>query len=82
MEIINPNGNYFGGDEPWLSEYLGLNKGVISILLAIIGVGVFLYIYLKLIPKRSRFELVISCFLGGLIGFFCWMKILGSVLLP
>jgi hypothetical protein len=81
-EIIAPNGSYFGGDEPWISEYLGLNRGTIPIFFCITGIIVFVYICIKIIPKNIRIPFIISCPIGGLLGYFLWMNVLGPQLMP
>ena len=81
-ELNSPNGSFFGGDEPWISEYLGLGKGFFSIFLGFIGLYVLFYIYFRIIPKNNRYTFIMSGFFGGSLGYFLWMKIIGPYILP
>jgi hypothetical protein len=81
-EIINPDGSYFGGDEAWISDYLGLNRGVIPISLGLIGSAIFLFIFFKILPTKVRVPFVFACVVGCLLGYYLWMYLLGPKILP
>ncbi len=76
------NGNYFGGDEYGISNYLGVPVGTFSIILGIIGLFISIYIVFKIIPKKIQFTFILSGLVGGLSGFYVWFLILGPKLLP
>ena len=81
-ELIYPNGTYFAGDEKNISEFLHVWNGTVSIILAIIGLAISLYIIFSIIPKNIRITFILSGFIGGIVGFFLWFDYLGPVLLP
>jgi len=81
-EIINPDGSYFGGDEAWISEYLGLDRGVIPISLGLIGSVIFLFIFFKILPIKTRIPFISTCVVGCLLGYYLWMYLLGPKILP
>ena len=75
-------GNYFGGDEYFLSIYLSLPAGTVSIILGLIGLGISLFIIYKIIPRCYRLTFIISGLIGGFSGFYLWYNIFGPKLLP
>lgn len=81
-EIMSPNGNYFGGDEKIISEFLKLGSGTFSIILGIIGFAVSLIVILRFVPNRLRLTFILSGLIGGILGYILWMNILGPKLLP
>ena len=81
-ELISPNGTYFAGDEKNISEFLNVWNGTVSIILAIIGLAISLYIIFSIIPKNIRITFILSGFIGGIVGFILWFDYLGPVLLP
>ncbi len=82
IEIISPNGNYFGGDEEEISSTLNLWSGTFSTVLGIIGLAVCVYIVFKIVPKKLRLTFILSGLIGGVFGFILWMNILGPIILP
>jgi hypothetical protein len=76
------NGKYFGGDEAIISQMLDLPSGLISIILAIIGLLVSMYVVFKVIHNKTRLLFIFSGLVGGLSGFYIWFQILGPKLLP
>ena len=82
IELIKPNGSFFGGDEKKISELLELWPGTLSISLGLIGILISIYIIFKVIPYKLRFTFILSGLLGGVIGFVLWVKIFGPTLLP
>lgn len=81
-ELTSPNGTYFAGDEKNISEFLHFWDGTVSIILAIIGLAISLYIIFSIIPKNIRITFILSGFIGGIVGFILWFDYLGPVLLP
>jgi hypothetical protein len=81
-EIISPNGNWFSGDEYYLSHYLNLGSGTIPILLGTLGLLVSIYIVFKIIPRNLHKTFILSGLIGGVSGFILWMKIIGPMVLP
>jgi hypothetical protein len=81
-ELILPNGNWFGGDELYISQELNLWSGTISLFLATIGTLIAIYVVFKIIPKKTRLTFILSGFIGGIAGFILWMNIIGPKILP
>lgn len=81
-EIIKPNGSYFGGDEKYISEVLNLPIGTTSITLGIIGTLIATFVVFKIVPNKLRLTFMLSGFLGGISGYYLWMKIIGPIVLP
>jgi len=81
-EIIKPNGSYFGGDEKYISEVLNLPIGTTSITLGIVGVLIATFVVFKIVPNKLRLTFMLSGFLGGISGYYLWMKIIGPIVLP
>ena len=69
-------------DEFKLSRYLDVNQWTIPTIALIIGMAICLYIILRVIPLKYRFTFMIAGFVGGILGFFIWLRWLGPVVLP
>ncbi|WP_300442026.1 hypothetical protein [Christiangramia sp.] len=82
FEIIYNQGNYFGGDERYISEYFNLGSGAIPVILAITGIVISMYVVFRIIPEKFRLPFIISGFVGGFTGFIIWFHILGPHLIP
>ncbi len=82
MELISPDGSYFGGDERYISYYLNLGEGTVSIILGLLGLFVSIFVIFKIIPLPLRFTFIGSGLLGGILGYILWIKILGPLVLP
>ncbi len=80
--IISPKGDFFGGDEKYISLGLNLWEGTVPIILGIVGLIISLFVIFKIIPYRIRFTFILSGLLGGILGFILWMNILGPIILP
>ena len=80
MELMKPNGTYFGGDEAGLAWYLGIPHGTFAILFALIGLFVVFYIVFKVIPRNLRLIFIAGGLIGGVMGFVIWMNHLGPLL--
>ena len=81
-ELVKPNGSYFGGDEYWISKTLEVPEGTFSIILGLISLIIALYVIFKVIPKKIQYTFIVGGFLGGIVGFVFWMKLIGPTLLP
>jgi len=80
--LIEGNGTYFGGDEAKISQYLELPIWTIGIVLGIIGLVSSIFVIFKIIPSRMRLTFISGGFIGGIIGFILWMKVIGPIILP
>ncbi|HKJ48909.1 MAG TPA: hypothetical protein VJ973_07455, partial [Christiangramia sp.] len=81
FELINREGNYFGGDERYISEFLQLESGTIPIILGIIGLVISLYVIFKILPGKLQVPFIISGLVGGASGFFLWFEFLDPILI-
>lgn len=81
-ELLSPNGSYFGGDELHISEMMHLWEGTVPIAMAIPGFLVSVLVIFKFVPYPQRLTFIASGILGGSLGFWLWMEILGPQLLP
>jgi len=81
-EMISPNGSYFGGDEKYISFELGLWEGTVPIIIGTLGLSISLFVIFRCIPNRFRSTFIASGFIGGILGFVLWLKILGPKILP
>ena len=69
-------------DEFRLSIYLELNQWTIPTIALIIGTIICTYVVFRVIPLKYRFTFLIAGFVGGILGFFIWLRWLGPVVLP
>lgn len=76
--------NPFGGhsDELVLARYLGWWEGSISLPLALIALGIAIYVIFKILPKPVRFTFISAGFIGGVLGYMIWLVWVGPVLMP
>ncbi|MGX1023375.1 hypothetical protein [Psychroflexus sp. MBR-150] len=81
-EIISPNGNWFGGDEYYISKELHLWSGTIPIILGLLGLIVSVYIVFIIVPKKLRLTFILSGLLGGITGYILWINTIGMKILP
>ena len=82
FKVLFQDQSYFGGDEKYISEYLKVYPGTIPIILGIIGLAISMFVIFGVLPKRIQFPFIISGFIGGIIGFILWFKILGPIIIP
>ncbi len=80
-ELIVPDGNWFVGDEQIISEELGLWDGTVPIILGAIGSIICFYTVFKVIPKPYRLNFIISGLIGGILGLWLWMGVIGPLVL-
>ncbi|MDT0295701.1 hypothetical protein ACFQ3R_14900 [Mesonia ostreae] len=78
--IKKMTGNEVLGDEIYISRFLDLNDWSISIITAVIGFFITIYIIFKVIPLKLRFTFILSGLLGGILGYVIWFEYLGKVL--
>ena len=54
----------------------------ISLATALTGSCICLYLFFRVIPPNQRFTFISSALIGGLAGFFLWLRLLGPVIMP
>lgn len=72
----------YTNDEAGLARHLHINELSITSLTAIIATIILYMIVFKYIPIPQRLTFVISGLIGGLLGFYIWLVLLGPVLMP
>jgi len=82
FSFLNNNDIYFKGDEAKISEQLNLFPGTISILLGICGLIIVGFVIFAIIPAKKRSTFIRAGLVGGISGYFLWMKIIGPIVLP
>jgi hypothetical protein len=55
---------------------------IIPVTLGLIGLTIAVFVIFKLIPFEKRLSFIIGGFLGGLLGFYLWMVVVGPKILP
>ena len=79
--LITGNKTMFS-DEFYLSRYLGLGPWTLSILSAVAGVLILIYIIFKIIPIHQRFSFMCAGLFGGLSGAVLWLGLVGPRIMP
>jgi hypothetical protein len=69
-------------DEIKISRYLDLPNGSILILTAILGLIILSVVIFRFIPSRQRNTFILAGLIGGISGYFLWMKVFGKLILP
>lgn len=69
-------------DEVRLAVCFELHYLAISIPLAIIGLSIFTYVIFKIIPLQQRLTFMLAGLIGGLLGFYLWLMLIGPVVMP
>lgn len=82
FEILYKQGNYFGGDEMYISEYAGLGPGSLPIVLGIIGLFISLFVIFRILPSKLQIPFILSGIIGGMTGFILWFEFAGPILIP
>lgn|GEM_PF-7032636 len=72
----------YGGDEYYISNYLNLPSGALSLLLGIIGFAACFYTCWFKVPRKLLPKFIISALVGIPIGYLIWFVWLGPFLLP
>lgn len=70
------------GDEIGLAIHLGLPMGSISIITALIALGLLIFIIFKILPVNIRVTFILAGLVGGIFGYFFWLSWMGPILLP
>lgn len=81
-KIFGSGTTFFGGDEARISIMLNLPPGLIPVICGLVGLVISLYVIFRIIPAEKRFTFILSGLLGGSVGLYLWMNILGPSLLP
>jgi hypothetical protein len=71
-----------GFDEIKISQYLNLPNGFILVLTAILGLIILSVVIFMFIPPRQRNTFILAGLIGGISGYFLWMKVFGKLMLP
>jgi len=71
-----------GFDEIKISRYLDLPNGFILVLTAILGLIILSVVIFRFIPSRLRNTFILAGLIGGISGYFLWMKVVGRIILP
>lgn len=69
-------------DEFKLSRYLDLNEWTIPTVALVVGTVICTYVIFRVIPLQYRFTFLVSGLVGGILGYFTWLRWLGPVILP
>jgi hypothetical protein len=69
-------------DEVKIALYLDWNKLSISVLTAAIAAGIIGFIVFRIIPAPQRLSFMAAGIIGGLLGFYLWLHLLGPVIMP
>lgn len=72
----------FFGDEYLIARMIRLKGWELPILFGLIGTVIVTYVLFNLIPRHKRNAFIAGGCIGGLLGYWIWMKILGPVVLP
>lgn len=70
------------GDEDKIANYWQIDANVFYVFILIIFTSILTYLIFKLMPKSQRMTFIISGFIGGAIGWFLWMDVVGPIVLP
>ena len=70
------------GDEIGLAISLGLPKGTLVILTAIVGLLILVYVIFKVIPIDKRTTFISAGFFGGIFGYVFWLYWVGPIIMP
>ncbi len=70
------------GDEFEIADFLKLPTESISLLTAIIALGITLLIIFKIIPLGKRLTFIASGLIGGVIGYNFWLVWVGPIIMP
>ncbi len=74
--------SYFGGDEAKLARTYDLPLGTFAIPLFCIGLAISLWVIFTILPHKHRLTFILSGLIGGLAGYFIWLKWFGPILMP
>jgi hypothetical protein len=69
-------------DEAKIDFLLALPPFTSSVLTSLLGLSIFAFIFLRVIPKPIRITFAAAGLVGGVLGFYWWFYVFGSILLP
>lgn len=70
------------GDETKLSILFGLPNYVVPTVCAVLGLIICSIVVFRYVPKKERATFVVSGAIGGGLGFYLWMYVVGPMVLP
>jgi hypothetical protein len=70
------------GDEFKLAAYFHIHPLTILLPTGVIGIAVLAYVIFKIIPISQQMPFLVAGLLGGALGFYLWMYLVGPVLMP
>ena len=81
---LNNKPNYFvgNGDEIRISNMLGLPSYSIAVALGVIGFIICTQVVFKYVLKKDQPTFLLSGIIGGGLGYFLWMELIGPIVLP
>ncbi|WP_115462127.1 hypothetical protein [Winogradskyella aurantiaca] len=82
QEFTSPNGYWFGGDEVRISIHLDIWDGTVPVISGLLGLICASYVVFYVLPKSLRLSFILSGVIGGSLGFYLWMFVLGPQILP
>ena len=71
-----------GGDEIRAALHLNLPIGTFAIGTAFIAAIILAFIILKIIPKEKRITFITAGLVGGMLGYYIWLVLLGPIVMP
>jgi hypothetical protein len=69
-------------DEAELAVHLHWNPISIPLGIALLATAVCVYLFFGYIPWKQRLTFLCSALVGGCLGFFLWLRLLGPILMP
>ena len=72
----------YSNDEARLANHLHINELSITTSTALIGAVILYIIVFKYIPISQRLTFIVSGLIGGLLGFYIWLILLGPIVMP
>lgn len=70
------------GDEAQIAQQLGLPTHVLNVLGGCIGAVVLWYILFRVLPSSMRLQFMAAGLVGGSLGYYLWLGLIGPVVLP
>lgn len=69
-------------DEVLLAQHFGLPDWGILVPAALTGLFISLYVIFRYIPFKQRTTFILAGLCGGILGYYLWMEVIGSSILP
>jgi len=82
IALLSRDGNYFGGDELKIDNYLHLKEGSTGIVFAAVATIICFWLIFKFLPKHLRLTFILSGLVGSALGYYLWFILFGPLLLP